>query len=413
MSPSLDFGLHISPTPLEFLVLLTGLLLTAAASSARAALPGLVEQQGRDPAQRRREAGSRLRILWLARVAGHTLAGSGCALLAGAPGGDFAPLSWAVLLAAYILLSEVLPAWLAHNNPDRAARVLRLPMLVLRVVFTLPAGLFLGRNRSDEAVSEEWAFTPPDIMWLEQRREKGDAGDLEKEQEMVDSVLSFSDRIVREVMVPRIDMVSLPLSDDLADVVDKVRKAGHSRIPVYREKIDDIEGVLYTKDLLDVLAGGGKGFHMKELLREAYFVPEYKSIDELFREFQAHRIHMAIVVDEYGGTAGIVTMEDLVEEVFGEIRDEYDTESPLSFSLGRGAFRVDGRLPVDDLNDLLDTSFEEDDDYETVAGLVYRRLGHIPRPGEAVTVEGHVFTVEKVRAQRILLLKVAPSERPD
>jgi len=152
---------------------------------------------------------------------------------------------------------------------------------------------------------------------------------------------------------------------------------------------------------------------MKELLREAYFVPEYKSIDELFREFQAHRIHMAIVVDEYGGTAGIVTMEDLVEEVFGEIRDEYDTESPLSFSLGRGEFRVDGRLPVDDLNDLLDTSFEEDDDYETVAGLVYRRLGHIPRPGEAVTVEGHVFTVEKVRAQRILLLKVAPSERPD
>ena len=399
--------------PAGSVVLIAGLLVTASSSAARAALPGLVEQQGRDPAQRRREAGARLRILWLARVSGHVLVGSGCALLSGAPGGGFSVVNWLLFLTASVIVSEVLPAWLAHNHPDNAARVLRLPMLLLRVVFTLPAGLFLGRNRAGESMPEEWAFTPPDIMWLEMRREKGDAGDLEKEQEMVDSVLSFSDRIVREVMVPRIDMVCLPLSDDLSDLVARVRKAGHSRIPVYREKIDDIEGVLYTKDLLDVLAGGGDGFRMKDILREAYFVPEYKRIDELFREFQAHRIHMAIVVDEYGGTAGIVTMEDLVEEVFGEIRDEYDTESPLSFSLGRGAFRVDGRLPVDDLNDLLDSSFEEDDDYETVAGLVYRRLGHIPRPGETVKVEGHLFTVEKVRAQRILLLKVAPAERAD
>lgn len=394
-------------------ILLAGLLTTASSSAARAALPGLVEEQGRDPAQRRREAGARLRVLWLSRVVGLILTGSGCAMLSWNPGVGVSIRSWIILAGSSVLLAEVLPAWLAHHGPDRAARILKLPMLILRVVFTLPAGLFLGRSRSGDNLPEEWAFTPPDIMWLEQRREKGDAGDLEKEQEMVDSVLNFSDRIVREVMVPRIDMVCLPLSDDLAEVVDRVRKAGHSRIPVYREKIDDIEGVLYTKDLLDILAQGGREFRMKEVLREAYFVPEYKRIDELFREFQAHRIHMAIVVDEYGGTAGIVTMEDLVEEVFGEIRDEYDTESPLSFSLGRGAFRVDGRLPVDELNDLLDASFQEDDDYETVAGLVYRQLGHIPRPGETVRVEGHLFTVEKVRAQRILLLKVAPAERAD
>jgi len=393
--------------------LLAGFLVTATSSAARAALPALVEQEGRDPAQRRREAGARLRVLWLARVVGHALMGSGCALLAGAGSQGFSPLKWVLFLTASILLGEVLPAWLAHNHPDAAAPVLKLPMLLTRIVFTVPAGLFLGRIKPEEAMPEEWAFTPPDIMWLEQRREKGDAGDLEKEQEMVDSVLNFSDRIVREVMVPRIDMVCLPLSDDLADVVARVRKAGHSRIPVYREKIDDIAGLLYTKDLLDVLAENKQSFQMKEILREAYFVPEYKRIDELFREFQTHRIHMAIVVDEYGGTAGIVTLEDLVEEVFGEIRDEYDTESPLSFSLGRGAFRVDGRLPVDDLNDLLDTSFEEDDDYETVAGLVYRRLGHIPRPGETVEVEGHLFTVEKVRGQRIILIKVSPLERAD
>lgn len=400
-------------SPLEVSILLAGLLLTSAAAAARAALPGLVEQQGRDPAQRRREAGSRLRVLWLARVVGHTLTGSGCAMIAGTPDARFSVVNWLGMLTVSVMVSEVFPAWLAHRNPDSAARLLKLPMLVIRVLFTVPAGIFLGRNRSGEAVPEEWAFTPPDIMWLEQRREKGDAGDLEKEQEMVDSVLNFSDRIVREVMVPRIDMVCLPLSDDLADVAARVRKAGHSRIPVYREKIDDIQGVLYTKDLLDILAQGKSEFHMRDLLREAYFVPEYKRIDELFREFQAHRIHMAIVVDEYGGTAGIVTMEDLVEEVFGEIRDEYDTESPLSFSLGRGAYRIDGRLPVEDLNDLMDSSFEEDDDYETVAGLVYRHLGHIPRPGETVEVEGYLFTVEKVRAQRILLLKVAPAERSD
>ncbi len=398
--------------PLYAGILLAGLLTTASSSAARAALPGLVEERGRDPAQRRREAGARLRVLWLSRVVGLVLTGSGCALLA-LNSGALSLRKWLILAGSSVLLAEALPAWLAHRNPERAAGILKFPMVVLRVVFTLPAGLFLGRNRAGDNLPEEWAFTPPDIMWLEQRREKSDADDLEKEQEMVDSVLNFSDKIVREVMVPRIDMVCLPLSDDLAATVDRVRKAGHSRIPVYREKVDDIEGVLYTKDLLDILAQGDREFRMKDVLREAYFVPEYKRIDELFREFQAHRIHMAIVVDEYGGTAGIVTMEDLVEEVFGEIRDEYDTESPLSFSLGRGVFRVDGRLPVDELNDLLDASFQEDDDYETVAGLVYRQLGHIPRPGEAVRVEGYVFTVEKVRAQRILLLKVAPEERAD
>ncbi len=398
--------------PLYAGILLAGLLTTASSSAARAALPGLVEERGRDPAQRRREAGARLRVLWLSRVVGLVLTGSGCALLA-LNSGALSLRKWLILAGSSVLLAEALPAWLAHRNPERAAGILKFPMVILRVVFTLPAGLFLGRNRAGDNLPEEWAFTPPDIMWLEQRREKSDADDLEKEQEMVDSVLNFSDKIVREVMVPRIDMVCLPLSDDLAATVDRVRKAGHSRIPVYREKVDDIEGVLYTKDLLDILAQGDREFRMKDVLREAYFVPEYKRIDELFREFQAHRIHMAIVVDEYGGTAGIVTMEDLVEEVFGEIRDEYDTESPLSFSLGRGVFRVDGRLPVDELNDLLDASFQEDDDYETVAGLVYRQLGHIPRPGEAVRVEGYVFTVEKVRAQRILLLKVAPEERAD
>jgi len=152
---------------------------------------------------------------------------------------------------------------------------------------------------------------------------------------------------------------------------------------------------------------------MEKILRQPYFVPEYKRVDSLFREFQSHRIHMAVVVDEYGGTAGLVTMEDLVEEVFGEILDEFeDSEAPMIQSLGLDTFRVDAMLPIDDLNDLLESSFGSDD-FDTVGGLVYSSIGKIPRPGESVLLDGYRFTVERVRAQRILLVRVSPERQQE
>ncbi len=394
------------------LVLAAGFLTLFLSSGVRSCLPEMVQGKGRDTSERRKAALLDLRILWIARFTGLLLCGAGAVLV----GGGLAPLlsvpAWAavvILALLVLLLGEIMPSLLVGAAPDTWMRILRYPYSVIRLVFALPALLVRTTQGEKQLEDSGWLVTPPDVIWLERRREKGDPGEFEKEQQLMDSIIDFSDTIVREVMVPRIDMVCVELQDDLEQVVRQVRRAGHSRIPVYREKIDDIVGVLYAKDLLAFISGGSGRFVLEDLLREAYFVPEYKRIDELLREFQKHRIHMAVVVDEYGGTAGLVTIEDILEEVFGEILDEYDKESLLVQSIGRGAYRLDARLPLDDLNDLLGTSFSGED-VETLAGMLYQALGKIPRPGESVVLEGLEFTVEKVRAQRILLVRAARVE---
>jgi CBS domain containing-hemolysin-like protein len=392
-------------------LLATGFAVLFVANAMRAALPELILDLGRDPSERRRAAAVNLRILWFSRFAALLSCGAGAFLAALSPSVRAVLPGWvatALALVLVLLLGELLPSRLGHTKPSSIVRIFRIPFLALRILFYVPVRLLLGKADPDNPASE-WAFTPPDFFWLEQRYEKADGEDLGQERELMEGIVDFSDKIVREVMVPRIDMVSMDLRDDLDAVVQEVLKAGHSRIPVYRERIDDIAGVLYVKDLLRFLAGDRAGdFRMEKVLRQAYFVPEYKRIDDLFREFQTHRIHMAIVVDEYGGTAGLVTMEDIVEEVFGEILDEFDdSEAPRIQSLALGAYRIDAMLPIDDLNELLGSSLEESD-VETAGGLVYSALGHIPRPGEQVFLGGFAFTVEKVRGQRILLLKVAP-----
>lgn len=391
----------------ELLLLAGGILCSAAANGSRTALPELVNDKGRDPSDRRREAAARLRTIWLARVTGLIFIGVSSTLVSS----HMAYPRWAsatIIAFLAFLLSEVLPPVLVqHLSEGRANKMFTIPMAFLALIFRLPARVLLGREDKD---ADDWAYTPPDTLWLEQRREKGDQEELEKEQELVDSILEFSDKIVREVMVPRIDMDSIELCDDIGSIVAQVKKAGHSRIPVYKKIIDDIAGVLYAKDLLGVPLDAEEGkFKVEDIIREAYFVPEFKRIDELFTEFQTNRIHMAVVVDEYGGTAGIVTMEDIVEEVFGEIRDEFDSEPPMVRSVGNGSYRVDARLPINDLNDLLGTDFEEEENYESVGGIVYHQLGHIPEAGESHEIDNWTFTVEKVSGQRILFVRVSPA----
>ncbi|MBD3368783.1 CBS domain-containing protein [Candidatus Fermentibacteria bacterium] len=386
-------------------VLLVSLLLVMFSSASRAALPSLIIQEGKDPSERREAAAKRLRVIWMIHFLALLGGGAGIALVSTGQGLVSPWVAAAAIVVGLALLGELIPARLAHAHPEESARILRPVQAVLRVVFQPLALLLLGGSRHGDPTSDEWAITPPSLMWLEKRLEKGDLEEYEQEQELIDSILDFSDKIVREVMIPRIDMFCIEEGDDLQTVVDLVRRAGHSRIPVYREKIDNVVGVLYAKDLLDVLADPDADFRMTDLVREAYFVPEYKRIDDLFKEFQSHRIHMAVVVDEYGGTAGLISMEDIIEEVFGEIVDEHDSEAPLVQSLGRKGYRLDARLPIDDLNDLLGADFQ-DDDFETLGGMLYQKLERIPKPGESVIMDGCTFTVEKVRAQRILLVKV-------
>jgi putative hemolysin len=233
----------------------------------------------------------------------------------------------------------------------------------------------------------------------------GEQGILEAEEEqMIHAVIELGDQRIHEVMVPRIAMVTLAASATSDEAIDKVIEEGHSRIPVYEETIDEIVGILYAKDLLPFLKNSaGDPPALRTLLRTPVFVPESMSVDDLLHEFQRRKVHIAIVLDEYGGTAGLVTIEDLLEEIVGEIQDEYDEEEPLIVKLSDDEARIDGRAAVDDLAELFDVSMdlEDEDEYDTVGGLIYHRIGGVPKPGDQVQVDGLSLTVETTDGRRV------------
>jgi CBS domain containing-hemolysin-like protein len=222
----------------------------------------------------------------------------------------------------------------------------------------------------------------------------------EEEREMIYSIFAFGDTLAREVMVPRIDIVALDVNTPLPEAADRVIEAGHSRIPVYEGSIDNIVGLLYAKDLLAYLRNGHDDLSLRQILRPAYFVPETKKVDDLLREMQQHRIHMAIVVDEYGGTAGLVTVEDILEEIVGEIQDEYDEEEPVFEQVGEGEYIIDARMDLDDVNELLGTELSTESG-ETLGGLIYCTLGKVPEPGDRLEVDGLEIEVLTVKGRRI------------
>jgi len=205
-------------------------------------------------------------------------------------------------------------------------------------------------------------------------------------------------------MVPRIAMTSLPANATMEQAIDTVIEEGHSRVPVYDKTIDEIIGILYAKDLLPFLKGSvDERPSLRSILRTPVFVPESMSVDDLLHEFQRRKVHLAVVLDEYGGTAGLVTIEDLLEEIVGEIQDEYDEEEPMIVQLSDDEARVDGRADVDDLGELFDVelSLEDEDEYDTVGGLVYHRIGGVPKPGDQVKVDGLTLTVETTDGRRV------------
>ncbi len=231
--------------------------------------------------------------------------------------------------------------------------------------------------------------------------------DHEAEMTLISSVLDFTDAVVREVMVPRPDMLVCPATSTPAEVLEAIIDGGRSRIPVTGDGVDDIVGILYAKDLLPLLSGGDRDQTVGDLMRPAYFVPETKRVSELLREMQANQVHLAIVVDEFGGTAGLVTIEDIIEELVGEIVDEYDVEEPMVTPLEAGGFLVDARLNVDDLEDLIDAEFPNDA-WDTVGGLVLGLAGRVPREGESFELDRFVLTADRVQGRRVSRVKILP-----
>jgi CBS domain containing-hemolysin-like protein len=250
------------------------------------------------------------------------------------------------------------------------------------------------RRRGRPEISEEELRTLVDVGAREGVVERS-------EREMIHKVFELEDTLVREVMVPRPDMFCLDVTTEPAELLPLLREHLHSRVPVFEETVDQIVGVLYTKDLLPYLAGLPADFSLRPHLHPPYFVPGSKRADALLREFQAKKLHLAVVVDEYGGTAGLVTLEDLLEELVGEIRDEYDEDERLIQRVAPRSFRVSGRLAIDELNTITGLQIP-DDAFDTVGGWVLDLFGRVPHKGEKTETDGVRVAVEKVERTRVL-----------
>ena len=251
-----------------------------------------------------------------------------------------------------------------------------------------------GRRGGHPLVTEE------QIMTLVDAGEEGGAIEQE-EKDMIYSIFQLGDTLAREIMVPRIDMLAIETSTSIAQATDILLEAGHSRAPVYSGTRDNVIGTIYSKDLLAAWRKAEQSQAVGHVLREAYFVPEAKKVDELFAEMQVNRVHMAVVVDEYGGTAGIVTIEDIVEEIMGEIRDEYDAAEEMAFQqVHEGEFIFAGGIDLDDVNQLTGASLPKVTS-ETLGGFIYDQLGRVPTPGEDVEAGGLRLIVEQVSGRRI------------
>jgi putative hemolysin len=237
---------------------------------------------------------------------------------------------------------------------------------------------------------------------------------MDEEKRMINEIFELGDTVAREIMVPRVDVVMVEENDPIPDALERFRTSGYSRLPVYREDPDKVVGLLLLKDLIPAPGGVVDGARATavaaEHMREATFVPETKQVLALMKEMQATRTAMVIVVDEYGGTAGVLTLEDIVEEVVGEIVDEYDQEERYITEVGERDWIVDGRCAVEDARETFGLDFPESEEYETVAGWMLVQLGHIPVPGETIEYDGATIRVQTVRRRRIARLRITRKE---
>ncbi|MCU0310267.1 MAG: hemolysin family protein [Acidimicrobiales bacterium] len=350
-----------------------------------------------------------LLVVLVAQLVQATLTGIVSAQLFGA---------WGVAVATFLnvvvvfVLAEAAPKTWAIEHPERAALIAAPPVsalarfgplrLLSRGLIGLTNVILPGKGlKEGPFVSEEELLAMVDVAVEEEVIER-------EERQLISQIIEFGDTIVREVMVPRPDMVTVDTDFRVADVMEVVLLNGRSRIPVLGEGIDDVVGVVTAKDLMRAERDGRADEPVLAFVRPAEFVPETKRVAALLPEMQARTFHMAIVVDEYGGTAGLVTMEDLIEELVGEIVDETDREEPMVEPLPGGAVLVQAQMGIDEVNDLLGLELPEGD-WDTLGGLVFHLAGHVPAEGEVVEADGRLLHVERVKGRRIATIRVDPA----
>jgi len=308
-----------------------------------------------------------------------------------------------------LIFGEIVPKSLAITNAETIAKKVARPIditasLIFPIInfFRLIVNMafhFTSKKRDKERkeITEEDLITLIDVG-------KDEGVIEEEEKKMIRNIFEFGDTMVKEVMVPRVDMACISSNTKLYSILNLIKKIGHSRIPVYKETIDNIIGILYAKDLLVVYEQWYKSkekFDLKKIIRRAYFVPENKKIDDLLDIFQKDKIQIAIAIDEYGGTAGLVTMEDVVEEIVGEIIDEYDKETKLYEIIDNNTVIVDGIISIDKINELLNVEIPEND-FETLGGFIYDLMGRVPNKNETIEYKNIQITIEQVVKNRII-----------
>jgi len=291
----------------------------------------------------------------------------------------------------------------------RVAAVVCWPITRTLKMMDLPVRRLSGHTEAENGRTSEFE---QEILQLasEGRAE----GELDRDElEMITSVIEFHDGRVSEIMTPRTDIEGLPVTSTREACVRTIMDVGHSRLPVYEDTLDSVVGVLYAKDLLAVEPG--EPFDLAATMRKPFFVPETKAISDLLEEFRMQKVHMAIVLDEYGGTAGLVTIEDLIEEIVGEISDEFEAPEPEVFQrIDESTVEVDARMYIDDLNDEMPIDLPEEEDYDTVGGFVFSTLGYIPAAGEEFAYERATFTILQAEQRRINRIRIfLPPVQPE
>ena len=314
-----------------------------------------------------------------------------------------------VVSVVLIIFGEILPKTIAIRSSKKFANFVYYPLRFF-MIFLHPLTLLLnGINKFVLKLipKEEKPFDTEEELEIlaELGEEKGSLE--EEESDMIRSIIKFDDKTVREIMTPRVDMLALPSNSSIDDAMDLISKKQFSKIPLYKENIDEITGVVYAKDLVPYLIGSRPTINLQSISREVYFVPEQKPIDDLLSDFKEKKISLSVVVDEWGGTSGLVTLEDIVEEVMGEIRDPYDIEkSPVSRN-DDGSYIVDGKISIYDLEEEIEgMSFPEERDYDTLGGLILDSLEDIPKEGETIIHSDWEITVLDLDGNRIINVQI-------
>jgi len=318
-----------------------------------------------------------------------------------------------IMTVLILVFGEITPKSYAAQNPIKVAVKVARPLEILSFVFKPILIVLTSITNFIIKMMGGEVLTSTPFVTEEEIRSLVDVGEEEgvlkhQEKEMIEGIFEIDDIDVTEVMVPRIDIIAVSEDAEMQEALDLIITYGHSRIPVFKDTIDNITGVIYAKDLLPFASSKDKRIEEKpitELMRAAYYVPETKKVSQLLKELQQKKIHMAIVLDEYGGTEGLVTIEDILEEIVGDILDEFDSEIDLIEKINENLYLVKAEVSLEEINEIFDTDLPEED-FDSLGGFVFGTLGRVPVQGDEVTYDNLKMTVTKVHNRRIRIIEV-------